>query len=623
VTGTARALPRGLDATVDVETPEQVVLSYSLAGVGSRALAAIVDYAICFALMFTTVLVGALLARSGLARVLGNASDPWFSAVLVIVQFLIIWGYYVLFEGLNDGQTPGKKWLGLRVVQDGGFSVSFGASAVRNLLRAVDQQPVFLYTVGLIGVAASKQGKRVGDVLAGTIVVRERARRTRDAGAFSGFTAPSGARRTAAADAAARGSGGGDGGAVLQTLLTDEEFAVLTRFLDAQRGLDASRREALRAQLAERFRSRAPDLGGTDSTFLSTLAERERVARTRGVAARSDTGAAREQHALVAAGAARWGAFATRLAEVQRRGLAGLSEAEVSDFVAQYREMSADLARLQTAARGRSVDAVFALSRLVATAHNLVYRQRTLTPRAALDYLSFTVPAELRRSWRPVLLAALLLFGPAAVAWTGVVRNPAVAPEFIGPGMLERAELGVKRAETGEGYIPDPELMRPVFASRIVANNVQVSFFAFAFGATAGIGTLLLLVVNGVSLGGVMGLYQAKGILSLIGAFVAPHGLLELAAICIAGGAGFLMASAILMPGARTRREALVSNGKRAIHLVAAATFLLVIAGVIEGFISPIPWWPLWWKVSVTAVTGLFLAGFVLLGFRTTARPAP
>lgn len=620
-----------LDATVNVETPEQVVLSYSLAGVGSRALAAIVDYTICFLMMLTTVILAALLARTGLARVLGNASDPWFSAILVIVQFLIIWGYYVLFEGLNDGQTPGKRWLGLRVVQDGGFSVSFGASAVRNLVRAVDQQPLFLYTVGLIGVAASKQGKRIGDVLAGTIVVRERATRTKDAGAFSGF-ASLGARRAGAlgsaggagaAGGAPNGAGAAPGPAPLQTLLTDDEYAVLTRFLDAQGGLDAARREALRTQLAERFRARAQEFGGTDSTFLSTLAERERIARTRGVAARSDTGAAREQHALVAAGAAKWAAFAARLAEVQRRGLAGLSESEVSDFVAQYREMSADLARLQTASRGRTVDAVFALSRLVATAHNLVYRQRTLTPRQALDYLSFTVPGELRRSWRPVLLAALLLFGPAAIAWTGVVRNPAVAPEFIPPGMIERAELGVKRAETGEGYIPDPELMRPVFASRIVANNVQVSFFAFAFGATAGIGTLLVLVFNGVSLGGVMGLYQAKGILPLIGAFVAPHGLLELVAICIAGGAGFLIAAGMLLPGARTRREALVVNGKRAIHLVAAATFLLVIAGVIEGFISPIPWWPLWWKVSVTAVTGVFLVGFVLLGLRPTARPAP
>src|SRR5947199_10824562 len=104
-------------------------------------------------------------------------------------------------------------------------------------------------------------------------------------------------------------------------------------------------------------------------------------------------------------------------------------------------------------------------------------------------------------------------------------------------GMLDRAEDGVKRAKSGDGYIPDPQVFRPVMASQIISNNVQVTFAVFAFGVTAGLGSLMLLLLNGVSLGGVFGLYQSKGILSLLVAFVAPHGVLELSAICIAGGA--------------------------------------------------------------------------------------
>lgn len=580
--------PQSLDATVSVETPEHVAFSYSIAGIGARAAAALIDYLICVALLMAFVFIW-------------GVQGPWAVAVVVIVQFVIVWGYYVLFEGLNDGQTPGKRWLRLRVVQDGGYSVSFAASAVRNLARVVDLQPVVTYAVGVVSIAATKSGKRIGDLLAGTIVVRERAER----------------RRVAAGPAPA------DAPVVLHTLLTDDEYALVARFIERRDALDKSRRAILETQLAARFRSRVPDANPDDAEFLRALAQHERSARSRGVAARSDTGAAREQHALVAAGQARWDAFAARIVEVQSRRLSNLSEREVSDFVAEYRELTTDLARLQTAARGRDIDELFTLGRLVAAGHNVLYRQNTLTPRIALDFLAEVVPREIRRSAAPIALAALMMFGPAAIAWVAVVRHPAVAASMLPPGMLERAEQGVSRAKNEEGYIPDPELMRPVMASSIIANNVQVTFLAFAFGITAGIGTLALLIFNGVSFGSVLGLYQSKGILSLILAFVAPHSVLELSAICIAGGGGLLIAQGIWLPGGRTRREAIVDNGRRAIRLVAGAGFLLVIAGTIEGFISPIPWWPMLWKVSVTAISALFLAGFVSLGGRSPTLRSP
>jgi hypothetical protein len=107
----------------------------------------------------------------------------------------------------------------------------------------------------------------------------------------------------------------------------------------------------------------------------------------------------------------------------------------------------------------------------------------------------------------------------------------------------------------------------------------------------------------------------------LLLAFVAPHGVLELFAICVASGGGFLLAAAILMPGARSRRRALVDNGRRAIRLIAGSTFLLLVAGTIEGFISPIEWWPIEGKLAVSATTLVLLVVYLRGGRPARQRP--
>jgi uncharacterized membrane protein SpoIIM required for sporulation len=108
-----------------------------------------------------------------------------------------------------------------------------------------------------------------------------------------------------------------------------------------------------------------------------------------------------------------------------------------------------------------------------------------------------------------------------------------------------------------------------------------------------------------------VGLYASKGILGLLIAFVAPHGVLELFAICVAGGAAFLVASGMLMPGARTRRRALVENGQRAIRLIGVSTLLLLVAGTLEGFVSPIEWWPIEGKLAVGGTTLVLLVAYL------------
>jgi uncharacterized membrane protein SpoIIM required for sporulation/uncharacterized RDD family membrane protein YckC len=599
--------------TVDIETPELVTFSYTIAGVGSRVAAALIDYLLCLLLFIAIVFALAFIGINRFGPLGGASSDAWALALVVLAQFLILWGYYVLWEGLADGQTPGKRYMRLRVVSDGGYSVSFAGSAIRNLVRIVDMQPVFTYGVGITSIVATKQGKRLGDLAAGTLVVREQVVQTvvhPTVEIPSADSSPS--ERSVPIPAR-------------HARLTDDEFAVVERFMERRASLDPVRRVELATRLVARFPNAfvgyPTDATGPVDQLFELYAD-ERQARAHGAVVGRETGAARERHAIVASGTPRWASFATRLDRAQRRGLKSLGEDGVRDFVAEYRDLAADLARLQTAARGRERDEVFYLSRLMAGAHNLLYRGRGLTFKDVWRAFAVEAPREVRRSWRPIVFAALLLFGPAIIAYTAVVRDPAVARVFIPPGMLDRAEDGVRRAREGRGYITDPELFRPVMATSIIANNVQVTFSAFALGIGFGIGTVLVLVSNGVSLGGVFGLYASKGIASLLVKFVAPHGVLEMTAICIGGGAGLLLAAALLIPGNRPRSVALRENARRAIRLIAASTVLLLIAGSLEGFVSPIETWPLSWKLAVSAATAVFLVAY-LLGGRTRVVDVP
>lgn len=584
----ARLTPALLQV-VDVETPEQVVFSYTLAGVGSRAAAAALDYLILSGVLAALYLLlaiggGALVAR----RLVSEEAGGWLYAVLSLALFAIQWGYFVFFEAFADGQTPGKRQLGLRVVQDGGYSVSLAASAVRNLIRILDMQPAVFYGVGIVSAGISRSGKRLGDLVAGTVVVRERS----------------------TAVAPALGMAPAAGAPAATARLSNAEYELLDRFVARRQALDADRRRALTEQLAVRFGTRLGDEQGQPLARLIRLHGEEQAARARGASARGDTGAAREQHHRGArcATVERVRQVARRRPEARAtRALGG----EVGAFVAQYRELSGDLARLRTASRGREPESLYFLSRLVAGGHNLLYRRRRIAGRVAQRYLLVAVPREIRRSWRPILLCVVFLFAPLAISSTFVARHPERARELVSAGMIDRAEQGVVRARQGKGYIPVSAADRPALASRVMTNNVQVTFGVFAAGLTAGVLTLLMLVYNGVAIGSVLGLYASKGIAREILTFGVAHSVFELSAICIAAAGGLLIGSAFVLPGAHTRREALVLRGRRAIRLLTAAILFLVVAGSIEGLISPRDDWPLAWKGAVAGMSALVMALYI------------
>jgi uncharacterized RDD family membrane protein YckC len=169
---------RGEQQRVDehyIDTPEQVELRFNIAGIGSRFVAILLDTVLLYFVLGVIVLIFVLFA-SAVGPALENKMDTlglWFVAVMILIVFLFLWGYFALFEAFWRGQTPGKRVMKLRVIKDSGRQITLFEALARNLLRAVDYLPS-LYLVGIITMLCNKRNKRLGDLVAGTIVVHER-----------------------------------------------------------------------------------------------------------------------------------------------------------------------------------------------------------------------------------------------------------------------------------------------------------------------------------------------------------------------------------------------------------------------------------------------------------------
>ncbi|HET9532834.1 MAG TPA: RDD family protein [Blastocatellia bacterium] len=161
-----------LDDELVIETPERVELHYILANVGNRFLAAAIDHLIQIAVLVVILLTALSLSSWRLFDNMGT----WTAALTLLAGFAIYWGYFVLFETLWSGQTPGKRIMRLRVVREDGRPIRFFEAFVRNLLRlALDFQPFPSYAIGVVSIIFSERSKRLGDFVAGTVVVKERA----------------------------------------------------------------------------------------------------------------------------------------------------------------------------------------------------------------------------------------------------------------------------------------------------------------------------------------------------------------------------------------------------------------------------------------------------------------
>lgn len=155
---------------LSIETPELVALEFPLAGIGSRFIAVLVDYCIQAA-VFVALILGTLLFMPSMQQFAGRSAN-WVIALLILVPFLLQWGYFSLFEGLWNGQTPGKRVAKIRVIQQSGRAVTMFESLARNLVRAIDFLPAS-YVAGVVSIFVTRRSQRLGDLVAGTLVVHE------------------------------------------------------------------------------------------------------------------------------------------------------------------------------------------------------------------------------------------------------------------------------------------------------------------------------------------------------------------------------------------------------------------------------------------------------------------
>src|SRR5919107_3932626 len=165
------------DETLVIETPERVPLHFALASIGNRFLACALDHFIQLFVMLVVALVLAWLGDSARWYEQLSGAPKWVLAVLIVSVSAIWSGYFAVFEWAWGGQTPGKRWLKLRVIREDGRPVTFWEAAARNTVRVFDMMPwviIPFYSVGLVSVFVSRRDQRVGDFVAGTVVVRER-----------------------------------------------------------------------------------------------------------------------------------------------------------------------------------------------------------------------------------------------------------------------------------------------------------------------------------------------------------------------------------------------------------------------------------------------------------------
>ncbi len=571
-----------------LETPEHVRLDYELADVGSRLAALLIDMAIIAGGLILLMMADALLRRGGL-----SLGESLAASVLVLGFFVLQWGYFLLFELLRDGQTPGKRALGLRVLHSSGQPVSVRGSLIRNVLRIVDFQPAVTGVLGGGVIMLSGRSQRLGDLAADTIVVRD-----------------GGAGEVAWPDASPAPAAG-------RPLLSAEQFELLTNYRRRRAGLspDAMRTVASVVLQAIHPAVEGHSLLGTVSTdeFLVRLHDEEEPRRA---AAGGAWGL--QAAALVREQRQEWARFGELLRESRRGGLRRLPERKLRDFGRLYRGMTADLARART--YGAPASVLRSLERRAGAGHNLLYRVTGESVVSVRRWMASGFPKAVRTYHRPILLAVLLLFGPMGISYGLVRSNPVLARYMTSSAMLERAE-STPTGDIDAEYVDIPGTLMPLASTSLITNNVQVALLAFAGGVLAGSLTVLLLVFNGVHLGTVLGLYANEGLLGVILAFVFPHGFMELTAICLAGGAGLWLGSAVLAPGRRTRRAALQARGRDALSLLAGVVGLLVIAGIVEGFYSP-SGLPAAAKFAFGGATAVLLAVYFAAGGRKEANRA-
>jgi uncharacterized membrane protein SpoIIM required for sporulation len=306
----------------------------------------------------------------------------------------------------------------------------------------------------------------------------------------------------------------------------------------------------------------------------------------------------------------RWQRLETMLGLIETRGPRRTDRSFLQELSTLYRATTADLAFAQTHYRGTTL--LLFLHQLVARAHNQIYRPHRFSVSRVSRFFRNEIPQAARAHLSAITWSAIIFLLGTALGLSVVQFDEHTASIILPTGVLDSIYSG--HMWTGSIFSVIPA---PVASTFLFTSNISVALLAFAGGLSFGLITSWILFQNGFMLGVVFKLCADYGLLGSLLEFLAGHGLLEISAIIVSGGAGYVVANALLNPGSYSRNDALAQQGRAAVRMAIACVPALVTAGCIEAFISPTSF-PVWFKIAL----GLTLGGVFWLYLLFTGKPS-
>jgi len=274
----------------------------------------------------------------------------------------------------------------------------------------------------------------------------------------------------------------------------------------------------------------------------------------------------------------KWNALENYNTNLEKRGMLGLKKEEIKEFTDLYRAVSHHLAYARTHFPESNISLY--LNQIISVSHNHIFVREKSGISGFKNYFFKGFRKSFNDNFK-YIFTSFAVFMLGLILYTiAVIINRSMGDAFF-PG-IDASSLNLDPTS-------DQSALYPLFSSFIMTNNIRVCFMSFAFGITAGIGTLYVLFYNGINIGALLGIVIADGanVFKFL-AMILPHGFIELTAIFISGGAGLMIGKAMLMPGSYKRKDAVIKASKEAAYLIPGIIVMLIIAGIIEGFFTPL-----------------------------------
>jgi uncharacterized membrane protein SpoIIM required for sporulation len=298
---------------------------------------------------------------------------------------------------------------------------------------------------------------------------------------------------------------------------------------------------------------------------------------------------------------------------VSSRGIGALTVKQIKQVCRLYRQVTIDLS--QARAAGDDPAVLQYLNSLAARAHGQVYTTKRVSLRPFLRFITLGFAQVIRRNWSAVGIASAIFLLTTVASGLAVVRNPELAYSLFDERVVEYENIRLEKQE-GEyrGNFTFPLEDSPLVAAQIIGNNIKVAILGFSLGALACVLGIFLLVFNGRMLGTLSGLVWNGGYFVGFYSLILTHGVLELSAICISTAGGLRLGWSLLAPGRLSRSDAFRNAAGDAFGLLGGSILMLVVAGIIEAFITPHFASTVRWSVAIG--TGTLFALYVLFAGR-------